>query len=69
MFNNFLVWKCRGAGSPKTMNYLIDIIKHKLGLVALLETRVHSSKMDDILKRSKLKSFVAVEACDFVGDI
>lgn len=42
---------------------------HKSGLAALLETRVHSSKMENILKMEKLTSFVAVEACGFAGGI
>lgn len=40
--------------------------QHKLGLVALIETRELSIKMETILTKSYLTDFMAVEACGFV---
>lgn len=70
MMNNILIWNCRGAGSPKIVYHIVDMIKiYKPSIVALLETRVQSKKMAPILEKSYLTDFIAVEACGFAGGI
>lgn len=68
--NKFLVWNYRGIGAPRTLSHLTYMIKdHKPNMIALLETRVHSSRAIDILTKTHLTNVEAVEACGFVGGI
>lgn len=68
--NEILFWNCRGAGSPKTLSHLLDMIKcHRPSIVALLETRVQSDKVATMLDRTHLTDFMAVEARGFAGGI
>lgn len=70
MMNNILFWNCRGAGSPKMISHLIDMIKcHRPYIVALMETRVQSSKLTKVLENTYLTNSVAVEARGFAGGI
>lgn len=70
MMNKIIVWNCRGAGSPKTITHLIDMIQyHKPPIVALIKTRLPSTKADVILAKTYLTDCVAVEAQGFTGGI
>lgn len=63
-----MVHNCRGAGAPKTLTHLIDLIQqHRLHVMTLLETRVHNEKVKYILDKSNFTDITAVEVCGFAA--
>lgn len=58
------MWNCRGAGSKTFLRYLL-LFKRKyiLNIIILVETRVSSNFLHDILQRLNFTSFIVSEAC------
>lgn len=65
-----IYWNYRGAGSKNSVRHFLDLIRtYSSDILILLETRVQSSNVVDILNRSYLSSFLASEANGFAGGI
>ncbi|KAA3481886.1 reverse transcriptase [Gossypium australe] len=68
--NNIIAWNCCGAGNPSfRMRFRELIKKHKPLIVAILETRVPSSKAKLAYSRVNLRGRHFVEAEGFSGGI
>lgn len=70
MISGVLVWNCRGAGSKGTLLHLKQNLEmYKPIIVAILEPRIHSSKVIFSMSTTYLINMVAVEADGFVRDL
>lgn len=65
-----IVWNCRGMGARTTRLHLKEMIRyHKPAILALLETKVHSSHVLGFLAHLGFTELLAVEAMGYVGGI
>lgn len=66
MINSILVWNCPGARARRTLRHLQKMITmHRISMVALLETRVHSKNFVSTFH----SEVMTVEARGFAGGI
>lgn len=67
---NTIVWNCRGFGARKTKLHLKEMIRvYKLGILAVMETKVHSSQEIGFLESLGFTYKLVVEAMGFVGGL
>lgn len=65
-----IAWNCRGAGSNYAIRHLFLLLqKYNPNILILFETRVPSTKIQLILAKCPLDSFVVTEAVGFFGGI
>lgn len=58
-----MAWNCRGAGSKAFLRYLnFLLVKYKHYVLILLETKVDSSAVQQILTRTCMSNFCVLEA-------
>lgn len=67
---NMIVWNCRGFRARKTKLHLKEMIRvYKPGILAVKETKVHSSQEICFLESLGFTDKLVVEAMGFVGGL
>lgn len=65
-----LTWNCRGVRSLETRLHLKEMLRtHHPDILILLETKIHSSGVMNVLVNTEYTNMLAVEASGFVGEI